>query len=287
MRSFGALMRLIRWPNCLITVLAVIATLFLLPASPSLTIICFASLAAVMITGYGNIFNDLVDLEADRINHPERPLPAGQIRVSSAKLWMFAFLLIGLALASRISHNSFLIAALIAAMLFMYNVFAKKVPLLSNLWIALIGLFTFVYAGYAGPSYKLWELNLANAGGIFAFLFHLGREIIKDLQDIEGDKAANIKTLANTCPRIIPKLIATSAYIMLFGFAVLLYVFLKPGSLFVVIFILGIFVPATAVLVLLWKSDTQNEYRKISAVLKALMPVGLAALLAARFQVSP
>ncbi len=285
--SLTALLKLIRWQNCLITILVVIVAILLLPDYPAPVVFVLAALAAAMIAAYGNIFNDLVDLESDRINHPERPLPAGRISPSSARFWLFGFLIIGLVMAARINNQCFIMAALAAVMLFLYSSFIKRIPLLANLWVALIAMLTFFYAGYVDPGFRFWDFNLVSAGGIFSFWFHLGREIIKDLQDREGDLTVNVKTLANSCPVVVPRLVVTVAFLILALFGILIYFFLKPGLIFIVTFIFGIIVPIMAVLMLLWRNDAQVSYKLLSGILKLLMPVGLIVLGVARYQVSP
>jgi geranylgeranylglycerol-phosphate geranylgeranyltransferase len=285
--SLRALIKLIRWQNCLITILVVIVAILLLPEHPSPAVFVLAALAAAMIAAYGNIFNDLVDLESDRVNHPQRPLPAGKISPSSARFWLFGFLIIGLVMAARINNQCFILAALAAIMLFLYSAYIKSVPFLSNVWVALIAMLTFFYAGYADPGFRFWDFNLVSAGGIFSFWFHLGREIIKDLQDRKGDLAVNVKTLANSCPVIVPRLVVTLAFLIFAVFGILIYFFLKPGIIYVVTFIFGIIVPILVILTLLWRNDSRDGYRVLSAILKLLMPIGLIVLAVARFQVSP
>jgi len=285
--SLIALLKLIRWQNCLITILVVIVAILLLPDHPAPAVFVLAALAAAMIAAYGNILNDLVDLESDRINHPQRPLPAGKISPSSARFWLFGFLIIGLVMAARINHQCFILAALAAVMLFLYSSFIKRIPFLANLWVALIAMLTFFYAGYVDPGFRFWEFNLVSAGGIFSFWFHLGREIIKDLQDREGDLAVNVKTLANSRPLVVPRLVVTLAFLILTVFGILIYFFLKPGVIFIVTFIFGLIVPIIVLLVFLWRNDSQDNYKLLSAILKLLMPVGLIVLGIARFQVSP
>jgi hypothetical protein len=63
---------------------------------------------------------------------------------------------------------------------------------------------------------------------------------------------------------------------------VMLYLFLKPGLEFVVIFIIGVFLPLVILTVMMWRSSARHTYRIVSAWLKVLMPVGMLTLLLAR-----
>jgi geranylgeranylglycerol-phosphate geranylgeranyltransferase len=283
MRYMIDILKLARWQNCLIATATVIVGAFLLPEFPPAGVMLMASLAAAFITAYGNIHNDLADIESDRINHPERPLASGRISRGSASIWLVLFLVVGLVLASFLNSNAFRIAALVSIMLFLYSSTLKKIPLVANLWVALIGMLTFIYAGTLAQGYILWDFSLINAGALFAFCFHFGRELVKDLQDMEGDKAAGIKTLALTAPEYFPKALTTLAFLGLLVPAVGIYYFLKPSLIFPVTFLIGIIIPILVLIALLWSGDERRRYRSISVVLKALMPVGLFALLTARF----
>jgi geranylgeranylglycerol-phosphate geranylgeranyltransferase len=283
MRYLIDILRLARWQNCLIAAATVVVGAFLLPDFPPTGVVIMASLAAAFITAYGNIHNDVADIESDRINHPERPLASGRISRGSASILLLLFLVAGLVLASFLNSNAFRIAALVSIMLFLYSSTLKKIPLVANLWVALIGMLTFIYAGTLAQGYLLWDFSLVNAGALFAFCFHFGRELVKDLQDMEGDRAAGTKTLALTAPEYIPKALTTLAFLGLFIPAVGIYYFLKPSLIFPVTFIIGIIIPILVLIALLWSGNERRRYRSISVVLKALMPVGLFALLTARF----
>lgn len=267
----------------MITAATVVVGAFLLPEFPPVSLVVIAALTAAFITAYGNIHNDIADIESDRINHPERPLSSGRITRSSASIWLIIFLVVGLVLASFLNSNSFRVAAVVSIMLFLYSSTLKGIALVSNLWIALIGMLTFIYAGTLAPGYMLWDFNLVNAGALFAFCFHFGRELVKDLQDMEGDRAVGVKTLALITPAFLPKALTTLAFLGLFAPAAGIYYFLKPRLVFPVTFLIGIIIPILVLIALLWLGDDRRRYKLISLVLKVLMPVGLFALLTARF----
>jgi 4-hydroxybenzoate polyprenyltransferase len=115
-----------------------------------------------------------------------------------------------------------------------------------------------------------------------AFFFHLGRELIKDLQDVEGDRKVGLSTAAVSWPENISKLLATLAFIIVAILAVMIYIFLKPGLEFMVIFLIGVFLPVVILIFIMWKRPNQKTYEMISAWLKVLMPVGMLTLLLAR-----
>jgi len=275
-------LRLMRWQNCLITMFVVVTAVFLLPFIPEVHEIIIAALAAAFITAYGNIHNDIADYRADKINHPERPLPSAELSPGTAILWLQMALAAGLILSLLVNQRCFIVAAIASIALFFYSLFIKKIPLLANIWVGLIAALTFIYAGYISPLYTVWDFSLINAGALIAFFFHLGRELIKDLQDMEGDLSSGLSTVALSWSPAAAKLLATMSFMAVGILAALLYLFLKPGLEFLVIFIIGVFLPLVILTVMMWRRSAQNAYRMISAWLKVLMPVGMLTLLLAR-----
>jgi len=195
MTKIYAILKLIRWYNCLISVLVVIVAAWLLPDYPPVNFMILACLIIFFITAFGNIHNDVIDIEADNINHPERPLPQGLLSPETASLIGTLFMLVGLSLAFLLSMKIFIVACLAAILLYLYNSFLKRIPLLSNITVAVLGALAFIFSGFLSSEYHLFEFSLINAGAVFAFWFHLGREIIKDLEDYKGDSKYGVKTL--------------------------------------------------------------------------------------------
>jgi len=272
----------VRWPNCLLTMATVITAALLLPRIPPLFKIVLAALSASLIAAYGNIHNDLVDWKADLINHPERPLPQGNMTGRTAARMAVLCVVSGLIIAFMINWRCLILVVSAAALLFAYNCCLKRIPILSNALIAILGMVTFLFGGFLDPSFNAGRLSLVLLGAAFAFWFHLAREIIKDFQDAEGDLAAGIHTLANSFPALGKGLVSLSI-LGLFGVFIYFHIFLKPGIYFQVIFLFGIMIPLLVMAVWLWRADHSRQHGRIAVFMKLLMPVGLAALLSARF----
>jgi geranylgeranylglycerol-phosphate geranylgeranyltransferase len=173
-----------------------------------------------LLAGVINILNDINDLEVDRINRPERPLPSGALKVAAAAIWASLLLLLGLATAALTSPLCLIIAALASLLGGLYNRFIKRTGLLGNIVVALIVAIPFLYGwlafgGNGGP--LLWLFSL------MAFCAILGREILKGIADVEGDARRGIRTIAVT--KGLPP--AALAAIGLFLLAVILS-FLPP-----------------------------------------------------------
>jgi geranylgeranylglycerol-phosphate geranylgeranyltransferase len=158
-----------------------------------------AAISAALVLGAGNALNDYFDLEIDRVNRPKRPIPSGRITRSDAFMLAMAFFLIGLGLAKSINKYCLAIALINTVMLILYAKYGKKLLLLSNLSISYLVASVFVYGAAAVYSPLMWlnpeAIKLTAILTVCAFLINLSREIVKDIEDIDGDSRAYSMTL--------------------------------------------------------------------------------------------
>jgi geranylgeranylglycerol-phosphate geranylgeranyltransferase len=176
--------------NCLITALSVGVGALTSTSTPVSLPLLFAALSAAFITGAGNAFNDAIDIDIDRINRPDRPLPAGRLTRRAALAETFLLGLSGLLLAALISPFHLAVAAAATGTLVVYSIDLKNSVLWGNIAIGTIAAAAFPYGALAVAGIgRSW----IPAG--FALLFHLGREIVKDIEDVEGDRSLGLKTL--------------------------------------------------------------------------------------------
>jgi geranylgeranylglycerol-phosphate geranylgeranyltransferase len=152
----------------------------------SLSFALQAAAIAVLFTAAGNTLNDYYDRETDRVNHPERPIPSGQVTARGA------LAVAGLLFAATVPWSLFLRWELLAVVLvnlaFMasYEAVFKRTGLRGNLLIAWLVASLFLFGGlalYPDLPALLPVLVLA----LLAFLATLGREIVKDIEDVGGD----------------------------------------------------------------------------------------------------
>ena len=175
--------------NAILTALAVIAGAFIakgpegiLDFQTEITICC---ISAMMLVGGGNALNDYNDRKSDKENHPERPIPNG--RISAENALNFAQILLGLGLVILIfaldNKMPFVIALLGVITLIAYENGLKAAGIAGNLAVGLMSGAVFLYAGMAvnDPGPTIWMFGLA-------VLATITREIVKDVQDLEGDK---------------------------------------------------------------------------------------------------
>jgi len=152
--------------------------------------IVLAAASAMLIASGGNSLNDYYDYEIDKINRPQRPLPAGLLQPKTAVYLGSFWIALGLVLAYFIGLKPLLLALVVAVLLWLYAARGKVMGLFGNLTVALICGLAFVYGGLTVENIGI---SLFPAG--FAFLMHFSREIIKDVQDRSGDLAQGAKTL--------------------------------------------------------------------------------------------
>lgn len=268
---FFALLELPRPLNCAITFFSVLlgGWLGVLALPPSLW---SAAWSAALITGGGNALNDLCGIVEDRINKPHRPLPSGRLPISLARLLAIALFTSGLALAFPLPAPAPLVGLVAVGGLVLYNLFLKRVVLLGNLTVSALGGLVFLYGGFAVQMSKpaLWP-------ALFALVFHLGREILKDLQDCAGDRLLRGQTMPLRWGIFPTQVFITALFAFLmglvfypvfagiYGHIYLFTVCLLDGLLFYV-------------LIQLWRNTSPQALQTLSHVLKAGMVLGLAAI---------
>ncbi|ELZ82263.1 prenyltransferase [Haloferax larsenii JCM 13917] len=153
-------------------------------------VVVAAILATVFATGAGNAVNDYFDRDIDRINRPDRPIPRGAVSADEAK-W-FSIALFGGAVVSALVLPLVAIAIAVVNLvaLLAYTEFFKGLPGVGNVVVAALTGSTFLFGGAA-----IGEPLGAAILSVLAALATLTREIVKDVEDIAGDKEEGLRTL--------------------------------------------------------------------------------------------
>lgn len=137
------------------------------------------------LSGSAIVLNDYFDLEVDRVNTPERPLPSGLISPAEAILLTIVTAAIGLAAAFLLGVSAFLLCLVFWLIGCLYNWKFKEAGLPGNLMVSANVGFTFILGGIAVG--RPWN-GMVWCFALMAFLIDLGEEIAGDAMDIEGDK---------------------------------------------------------------------------------------------------
>ncbi|HWO89342.1 MAG TPA: UbiA family prenyltransferase [Gemmatimonadales bacterium] len=146
--------------------------------------------SAIGLGAAGNVANDLSDLEADRINRPDRPLVAGRISRSAAILTGGLLGGTGLVLAWMAGAATLAIATGALVVMLVYSPLLKRNGIVGNVAVAVVASLPLVY----GPA-ALGAMRAGTIPFVFASLLHLARELVKDLEDVAGDRMVGRRTM--------------------------------------------------------------------------------------------
>lgn len=154
---------------------------------PDLLVI-FGMLTVFLISSGGMIANDIADIQIDAINKPKRPLPSGKIKKGSAYAFGILLYIIGNFLA-YLTNNLALFAIAITAtvLLTLYAWKLKKVIFAGHFVVSLMVALTFIYGSVVADN--LFPVMIL---ALLAMISNIGREIYKSIEDVMGDKSANI-----------------------------------------------------------------------------------------------
>jgi geranylgeranylglycerol-phosphate geranylgeranyltransferase len=163
-----------------------IATGTLVPA----VLVLFA--VVVLITAAGNVINDYYDVEIDRVNRPDRPIPSGQVTLPAARAYAVGLFLAGILACIPTNAICIAIAVVNSLLLFTYAAWLKRLPLVGNLAVSYLAGSMFLFGGaLAGMSGIIYVLPFA----VMTFFAMLARELVKDAEDIEGDRISGAVTV--------------------------------------------------------------------------------------------
>ncbi len=142
-----------------------------------------AALVSALVAAGGNVLNDYYDREVDGVNHPERPLPSGAIQPVTALQLSIILMVVSLGVAFLfLPWAALVLAGLAVLTLVGYETTLKRRGLVGNMSISLLVALLFLFGGAAVG-------NIMPTVGLapLAFLANLAREIVKDIEDMEGD----------------------------------------------------------------------------------------------------
>lgn len=275
-----AYVELLRPLNCSMTVFGVIAGAAIVSikfSAFSPFLVALAALCAFIIAGAGNAINDYTDVDIDRINRPARPIPSSRVSKNSALIFSISLFALGTGLSYFINLTAFAIAAFNSLLLILYSTHLQNKLFAGNIAISYLVGSSFVFGGAS-----LGDIILPSLLGLLAFLANLSREIVKDLEDLEGDrrvgksKGKNLAMRYGERPAKLSASFTLSAAIIISPLPYLLGI-LSAGYL-------AALVPCIAVfgysILSAWKSKKSGDYGRTSRMIKLGMFLGLLAFVA-------
>ena len=218
----------------------------------------------------GNVINDYFDYNIDLINKPERPIPSGRISLENGKRYAYLLFAAGTVCGFLISYLTanwipFIIVLIADVVLYLYAYKLKATPLIGNLAVGFMTGFGFVFGGFTinNPSIVMTSIFL----GFFAFVMTTAREIIKDIEDIEGDRKDGARTLPILIGKKKPAILATILIIIDCALCPLLYIYHIFGVLYLVIIAVAVIIFIYSA-ILIMKSQEEPVAHKSSKLLK-------------------
>ncbi len=146
-----------------------------------------ALLAGVAFTGAGNTLNDYFDSEVDAVNHPNRPIPSGQITRQKALYFTIGLFVVAVVMGLLVGPLPLLIIAINLVAMVSYELRFKRHGWSGNLMIGWLVASIFVFGGAAAYAGSIDSLQKVAWLGLLAFFATLGREVVKDIEDVTGD----------------------------------------------------------------------------------------------------
>jgi len=289
--------KLVRWKNLLLIVFVFFVLKFsffsTLQIQTKLSIVDFLLLllSVLAITAAGYIINDIFDVKTDLINKPTKVIVSQKISLETAKKWYKTTntvgIVLGIALCIKISKptHSFIFIG-ISLLLYYYSKKIKTTPFIGNFLVSLLIAFSVLI-------FPLFEIELIAKNNnqnlatqiiwmlfFFAFSLNLIREIVKDIEDVNGDY--NLKM--NTLP-ILLGILRTRRLILflcIIPIGLLLFIILKYSSIYkftVLYLLLFVLMPLLYFTVKLRSAKKKTEFHKLSQLLKIIMLLGINSLL--------
>lgn len=274
MTGISTVYKIIRPANLLITFFSiVVGAVICKTGSVPILIIFYAAVSGALAAAGGNVINDIFDVEIDRINRPGRPLPSGGISLRKAFLLYIILIILSAASASRVSFEALLIDISALMLLFLYSYKFKKIILLGNFTVAILTGFAFIYGGIAVNNYKDAVIPAA-----FAFLINFIREIVKDMEDVDGDLKNGISSFPHRYGFLKTKIMITTLSLLLI--AATFYPFILRIYSIEYLLIVAVLVDPVLIYIInvLFKDDSPVGLNRISLILKINMVFGLAAI---------
>lgn len=310
-----AFLKLIRWQNLVIVIItqflikyALIDTLAvnmllegMLPGGPNsylelqLPFIDFLVLvfATVCITAGGYVINDYFDIRTDMVNKGE-VIVGTRVPRRRAMMWHNILSAIGVIAGFWVSYRSGyfwmgIFFLLVSGLLYFYSLTYKKQLLIGNIIVAfltaLVPLLVVVFEIMAVCNHygcDLISLSTVDhvfywvAGfSVFAFLTTLAREIVKDMEDFEGDRTYGIRSLPIVAGIKTSKLVASLVLALTIILMIIMWALFIKDIISLLYILLAIVVPMLFSIILLIRGASAEHFNTVSTIIKLVMLTGI------------
>lgn len=252
-------------------------------------------IASICIAAGGYVINNIMDQETDDFSKPENVIVGKHISEGMAYNIYVAFNIIGVGIGfylSNIIQKPMFSAVfiIVAGTLYMYATSLKQNLLIGNIIVALllsfsviiIGIFDLYPITHEGNQLQMATLfSILLDYALFAFMINFIREIVKDIEDMDGDYNSGMSTL----PILLGKeRTAKIAFGLTFIPIALLIYYMNENLMEVqlVIFYLLLFVlaPLLYFLIKIWNAKSKKDFKHLSLILKLVLFFGILSVVA-------
>lgn len=305
MKLISGFAKLVRWPNLVFIALTQLLFFYCIVAPeyaeagrvPNLAgrYIWLVIISSVLIAAAGYIINDYFDLNIDRINKPDKLVVETVIKRRWTIIWHLVLSTMGILIGFYVDWFTgvrFLGLANLACviLLFVYSISLKKKLLSGNILISLLTAWTVMvitwcelnHLSKVDPGFdaeRIIKLSFVYAG--FAFIISLIREVVKDMEDVEGDRRYGCRTMPIVWGMNVSKTFAAVWLVVLIGAVAIIqaYVLRKGWWLSASYAILFVILPLGWILKQLFRSQNAADFHRLSSVIKLVMLTGILSII--------
>lgn len=286
--------RLIRFPNLLIVALAMYALRLMLVEpliimshqAPAVTSFNFFLMvfSTVLIAAGGYIINDIEDTKIDKLNQRENAVIHQTISRDLGYNLYLALTFIGVCIGFYLTlktnmHIVAYVNLVSSGLLYFYSTTYKRQFLIGNIIVSLLTALSLAMVYLTEPTAPLIEpLKLFATGYVvFAFLTSMARELIKDMEDLEGDAAAGCNTVPVVAGLKISKAVAVSFIFLILVLLLLIQIRSHQWDAIIPFLYVAVFieVPLIILLVSVIISSTKADFKRCSTIAKIIMVAGI------------
>ena len=293
-------LNLIRWKNLLIIALVqvLIKYALFLPFNIDITLNWFGFsllvLSTLCIAAAGYVINDVYDLETDLVNRPEKVIVGKLVSEKTANNLFIALNIVGVLIGFYLSHlvgksSFFALFVIISALLYVYASYLKQTLLIGNIVVSILVALSLIIVGIfellpvitsQNQSTQLTMFKVLFDYALFAFIINLVREIVKDIQDIDGDHKVGMNTLPIVIGRERAKnVLLVLSFIPIFAVVFYLSTYLYKHVIAVIYFLILVVAPLILISIKIFNAKTKKDFQFISNLLKIVMLTGMFSML--------
>jgi 4-hydroxybenzoate polyprenyltransferase len=251
-------------------------------------------ISTLSIAAGGYIINDIFDIQTDSINKPGKLVIGISITEKQAYQTFIAFMLLGVGIGFYISNyiekpSLAAIFVLFSVLLYVYASYLKKTFLVGNFVVSILVGCSLLIVGLFELFPTTTELNQFTQTlalkkvvdySIFAFMINILREVVKDIEDIKGDKEVGMKTLPIVLGREKAiKLVSVLSFIPIIAVTYYLINYLYNQQIVVIYFLLLIIAPMLIFTIKSFSAKSKTDFSYLSKLLKFIMLTGVLSLI--------